>query len=191
MSDRGTRTPYFRCALVGLGGLFFGVTGPLLSNFIPPLVRSVLGDARTLIGAVLALDNVITFLLVPWSGTLSDRFRARGRGRLPLILVGLLLAAVGVAVLPSSPALGLGGLLGAMVVLYSGINLMRAPFQALVADLVPSRFRSLATGSVTFQMCVGAIVFLLLGRALGMRLAFWIAGASVLGIALAFVLGVR
>jgi maltose/moltooligosaccharide transporter len=191
MSDKGTRTPYLLCALAGLGGLFFGVTGPLLSNFIPPMVRSVVGDQRTLIGAVLALDNVIMFLLVPWSGALSDRFRARGRGRLPIILAGLVLAAVGMAVLPSSPALGLTGLLGAMVVLYGGINLMRAPFQALVADLVPSRFRSLATGSVTFQMCAGAIAFLMLGGALGMRPAFLIAGATVLGIALAFLLGVR
>jgi MFS family permease len=180
MSDSTTRTPYLLCALVGLGGLFFGVTGPLLSNFIPPMVRGVLGEERTLIGAVLALDNVIMFLLVPWSGGLSDRFRARGRGRLPIILAGLVLA-----------ALGLAGLLGARVVLYAGINLMRAPFQALVADLVPSRFRSFATGSVTFQMCVGAIVFLMLGRLLGMGPAFLIAALSVLGIALAFLLGVR
>ncbi len=191
MSDRGDRTPYLLCALVGLGGLFYGVTGPLLSNFIPPMVRGVLGDARTLIGLVLALDNVIMFLLVPWAGGLSDRFRARGRGRLPIILAGLVLAAAGMAVLPSSPALGLAGLLGAMIVLYAGINLMRAPFQALVADLVPSRFRSLATGSVNFQMCVGAVAFLMLGRMLGMRTAFLIAGLSVLGIALAFLLGVR
>src|SRR6185436_17265228 len=110
---------------------------------------------------------------------------------LPIILAGLVLAAVGMAVLPSSSAFGLAGLLGAMVVLYAGINLMRAPFQALVADLVPSRFRSLAPGSVTFQMCVGAIAFLMLGRLLGMRPAFLIAGATVLGIALAFLLGVR
>jgi len=191
MSDSATRTPYLLCALLGLGGLFFGVTGPLLSNFIPPIVRGVLGEERTLIGLVLALDNVIMFVLVPWSGSLSDRFHARGQGRLPIVLAGLVLAAVGMAVLPASPALGLAGLLGAMVVLYAGINLMRAPFQALVADLVPSRFRSFATGSVTFQMCVGAIVFLMLGRLLGMGPAFLIAALSVLGIALAFLLGVR
>ena len=184
MSDSATRTPYLLCALLGLGGLFFGVTGPLLSNFIPPIVRGVLGEERTLIGLVLALDNVIMFVLVPWSGSLSDRFHARGQGRLPIVLAGLVLAAVGMAVLPASPALGLAGLLGAMVVLYAGINLMRAPFQALVADLVPSRFRSFATGSVTFQMCVGAIVFLMLGRLLGMGPAFLIAALSVLGIAL-------
>ncbi|MET0556349.1 MAG: MFS transporter [Vicinamibacteria bacterium] len=191
MSDRETRTPYLLCALMGLGGLFFGVTGPLLSNFIPPMARSVLGEERTLIGAVLALDNVIMFLLVPWAGGFSDRLRARGKGRLPIILAGLVMAAAGMAVLPSSPSLGLAGLLGAMVVLYAGINLMRAPFQALVADLVPSRFRSFATGSVTFQMCVGAIVFLMLGRLLGMGPAFLVAALSVLGIALAFLFGVR
>lgn len=191
MTDSGTRTPYLLCALVGLGGLFFGVTGPLLSNFIPPLVKEVLGDDRTRIGMVLAVDNVIMFLVTPWAGGLSDRFNARGRGRLPLILAGLVLAAIGMAVLPSSPVFGLAGLLTAMVVLYGGINIMRAPFQALMADLVPSRFRSLAQGSATFQMCVGAIVFLMLGMQLGMRPAFLIAAGTVLGIALVFLLGVR
>jgi len=76
-------------------------------------------------------------------------------------------------------------------VLYTGINLQRAPFQALVADAVPSRHRSLATGSVTFQMCVGAIVFLMLGRALGMQAAFLIAAGTVLIIAAGMRLGIR
>jgi predicted MFS family arabinose efflux permease len=56
---------------------------------------------------------------------------------------------------------------------------------------VPSRYRSLATGSVTFQMCVGAIAFLMLGRMLGMQPAFLIAAGAVLGIAAAFALGLR
>ena len=33
---RGAAIPYRACALTGLGGLFAGVTGPLLSIFIPP-----------------------------------------------------------------------------------------------------------------------------------------------------------
>ena len=32
------RAPYAACALIGLGGLFFGVTGPLVSTFVPPLL---------------------------------------------------------------------------------------------------------------------------------------------------------
>jgi MFS family permease len=183
--------PYRACLLIGLGGLFAGVTGPLLSTFIPPLVRDALGDQRTAIGAIMAIDNVLLLLLIPLTGPASDRASARGRGRLPFVLAGLVLSSLGMALFPFSSAFGLPFIVGAIVVLHTGINIQRAPFQALVADLVPSQHRSLATGSITFQMCVGAIVFLMLGRALGMRPAFLIASGSVLVIAAAFTLGLR
>ena len=185
------RTPYTPLLLVGLGGLFAGITGPLLSTFVPPLVRGALGEHRTAIGAVMAIDNVLLLLLVPWAGAASDRATARGRGRLPMVLAGFVLAAAGMAFFPSSARFGLVGIVAAIVVLYTGINIQRSPFQALVADLVPSRDRSLATGFVTFQMCVGAIVFLMLGRMLGMQPAFLIAAGAVLAIAVAFALALR
>jgi MFS family permease len=188
---RSAPIPYAACALIGLGGLFAGVTGPLLSAFIPPLVGDALGEERTAIGAVMAIDNVLLLLLVPWAGPASDRASARGRGRLPLVLAAFLLASLGMAALPSVAGFGLAFLVGAMVVLHSGINVQRAPFQALVADVVPSRYRSLATGSVTFQMCVGAIVFLMLGRMLGMQTAFLIAAGTILVIAATFALRLR
>jgi predicted MFS family arabinose efflux permease len=109
----------------------------------------------------------------------------------PITIAGLALAAAGMAAFPSSGALGIAGVIAAMVLLYTGINVFRSPFQALVADLVPSRYRSAATGSVTFQMCVGAIVFLMLGRALGMQPAFLIAAGTVLAIAAAFAFALR
>jgi len=185
------RTPYGTLGLIGLGGLFAGVTGPLISTFVPPLVRDALGEHRTAIGAVMAIDNVLLLLLVPWAGPASDHASARGRGRVPLVLTGFVLSSLGMALLPASAALGLAVLIGAMVLLHTGINIQRSPFQALVADLVPSRYRSLATGSVTFQMCVGAIVFLMLGRILGMRPAFLIAAGTVVAIAIAFAVGLR
>ena len=87
--SQSARTPYVPLLLVGLGGLFAGVTGPLLSTFVPPLVRDALGDHRTAIGAVMAIDNVLLLLLVPWAGAASDRASARGRGRLPIVLCGI------------------------------------------------------------------------------------------------------
>ena len=185
------RPPYLPCLIVGLGGLFAGVTGPLLSTFVPPLVRDALGDQRTAIGAVMAIDNVLLLLLVPWAGAASDRASAMAKGRLPLVLTGFALGSAGMAFFPFSAAFGIAGVIVAMVVLYTGINLQRAPVQALIADVVPSRYRSLATGSVTFQMCAGAIAFLMLGRVLGMQLAFLIAAVAVLVIAAAFAIGLR
>jgi len=149
------------------------------------MVRDVLGEHRTAIGMVMAIDNLLLLLLVPWSGAASDRSSAAGRGRLPIVLGGLVLSALGMALFPWAPKFGIAGIIAAIVLLYTGINVQRSPFQALLADAVPSRFRSLATGSVTFQMCVGAIVFLMLGRALGMKIAFLIAAGTVLAIAVA------
>ena len=185
------RAPYGMVALIGLGGLFAGVTGPLLSTFIPPLVRDAVGEHRTLIGFVMAIDNVLLLLLVPWAGPASDRASSQGRGRLPIILAALVLSSLAMAMLPFTVGLGIAALIAALVFLHTGINVQRAPFQALLADVVPSRYRSLATGSVTFQMCVGAIVFLMLGRVLGLRLAFLIAAGTVLVIAAAFMRGLR
>ena len=185
------RAPYGTCVVVGLGGLFAGVTGPLLSAFVPLLAQAAIGDRRTLIGAVMSIDNLLLLLLVPWAGAASDRASASGRGRLAIVLAGFLLASAGMALFASPVVAGAIGLVASMVVLYTGINVQRAPFQALVADLVPSRHRSFATGSVTFQMCVGAIVFLMLGQRLGMRSAFLIASGTVLVIAAAFASSLR
>lgn len=177
------RAAWRDCAVVGLGGLFYGVTGPLLSTFLPILVQRTLGDWPAAIGAVMAIDNVLLLLLVPLAGAWSDRSVARGRGRLPLVLCGLVLAAVGMAGFPAAAATGFLGLLAAMVLLYSGINVVRSPFHALIADVLPPRLRSLGNGSATFQMCIGAIAFLMLGRIFGMQPAFIAAGATILAIA--------
>jgi len=183
--------PYLTCALIGLGGLFAGVTGPLVSAFVPPLVRDALGDHRTAIGIVMAIDNVLLLLLVPWAGALSDRASATGRGRLPIVLAGFVLAAAGMTLFASSLVGGLTGLIVSIVVLYTGINIQRSPIQALIADLLPSRYRSLASSSVMFQMCLGAIVFLMLGRVLGRQTAFLIASGTILGIAALIATGIR
>jgi maltose/moltooligosaccharide transporter len=185
------RVPYGTCAVVGLGGLFAGVTGPLLSVFVPLLVQAAIGDRPTAIGAVMSIDNVLLLLLVPWTGAASDRASAGGRGRLAIVLGGFVLASVGMALFASPVVAGATGLIAAMVLLQTGINSQRAPFQALVADVVPSRHRSFATGSVTFQMCVGAIVFLMLGQVLGMRPAFLVAAGTVLVIAAVFAFTLR
>jgi hypothetical protein len=132
--------PYAICLCVGLGGLFSGVTGPLLSTFIPPLVQSALGDHRTAIGAVMAIDNVLLLLLVPWAGAASDRASASGRGRLPIIIGGLVLAAIGMA-FPWSGRFSIAGVIAAIWCLRESIAALAVP--GARADAVPARFRSL------------------------------------------------
>jgi MFS family permease len=139
----------------------------------------------------MAIDNILLVVLVPLAGAVSDRAVSRGRGRLPLVLTAYVFASAGMALFPMSARFGIAGIIAAMVVIYVGINLQRSPVQALVADAVPSDYRSVAGGSVTFQMCLGAIVFLMLGRILGMEGAFLAAAAAVLTIGAAFAIWLR
>ena len=167
-----SRIPYRALFLIGLGGLFNGVTGPLLNTFIPPLVRDAVGDHRTIIGAIMAIDNVLLLLLIPWTGPASDRAKARGRGRLPLVL----------------------GWVRAVVARHGAASLLicvrppiprwrdhraayRDQYSASAIPGIDGRCSAVAASvprnrPMTFQMCVGAIAFLMLGRALGMRPAF-------------------
>ncbi len=120
-------TPYLACLVVGLGGLFAGVTGPLLSNFVPPLVRDALGDHRTAIG-------------VSWRSTISFcSSSCRGRARRPIARApaGAGAGAAGRLRLPpcrrrhGGPSrfgkFGIVGLIASIVLLYTGINIQRSP----------------------------------------------------------------
>jgi hypothetical protein len=89
---------------------------------------------------------------------------------LRFVLVGYVLSALGMAVLPASASLSLRLLIAAIVFLPSGINVQKSPFQERVA-------------------CVAAIVFLMLGWMLGRGMAFLIAAWTVLVIAVAFAFG--
>ena len=82
-----------------------------MSTFVPPLVRAALGEHRFAIGLVMAIDNVLLLILVPWAGPASDRASARGRGRLPLVLAALVLSSLGMALLPFASLFGLAVLI--------------------------------------------------------------------------------
>ncbi len=91
------RVPYGKCAVVGLG-LFAGVTGPLLSAFVPLLVQAAIRERRAAIGAVMSIDNVL--LTAP--GAVGRRRLGIARALAAaavsaIVLGGFVLASVGMA----------------------------------------------------------------------------------------------
>lgn len=178
--------PVRRILLLGLGGLATGAIGPLYSTFVPPMVDGVVPtDVR--LGLILAIDNALLFILVPWTGVLSDQRAAAGLSRRPLVVGGLIASAIGMAMLSGAAAWGLAGLLLSIIVLNTGQFVQRAPTQALVADLIPSRYRSFATGTVTAFMCLGAIFFLGIANVTGRPgTSFLAAAGTLLAVAAAF-----
>lgn len=123
----------------------FGIVLPLLPSFGFKYTTSA-----GLIGALVATDSLLTFVVAPWWGRLSDRI-----GRRPVLLVGLAGSAV------SYLAFGLAGslavlFLSRMISGATGATIHVA--QAYLADVTPAERRSHAMGMIGAAFGLGFTV---------------------------------
>lgn len=123
----------------------FGIVLPLLPSFGFKYTASA-----ALIGALVATDSALTFVVAPWWGRLSDRI-----GRRPVLLVGLAGSALSYLVF---------GLAGSLAVLFlsrvisgaTGATIHVA--QAYLADVTPPERRSHAMGMIGAAFGLGFTV---------------------------------
>jgi Na+/melibiose symporter-like transporter len=183
-SDERTSMPWAASLLLGGGSLVIGAVSPLYDSYVPPLLQRHLSSS-TWIGAAMGIDNVLALCLVPIVGALSDGTHTRLGRRVPFVLAALPFTAIALAAIPFAERLGLVALLAAMIMLDVALAVWRAPFTALLAELVPSVHRSKTEGVLGVAMCIGAMVMLGSARSLGARnpaLPFALAAAVVAGV---------
>jgi maltose/moltooligosaccharide transporter len=144
---------------IGAGSLALAAIWGLYNVFMPLLLGEFI-DSRALRGAIMGLDNVVAILLIPVVGAWSDRADGRWGRRLPFLLVGVPLTAVGFAALPWAAA-ALWSLLLVDVVFLLAITVYRAPLVALMPDHVPPADRGVANGLIALLAAVGAMLGLL------------------------------
>jgi MFS family permease len=141
---------------------------PLYDSYVPPLLQKHLSGSAW-IGAAMGIDNVLALLLVPLIGALSDGTRTRLGRRVPFVLLALPVTAIALAAIPFSEHYGLLALLASMIILDVALAVWRAPFSALLAELVPSIHRSKTEGILGVSMCIGAMTMLGAARGLSSR----------------------
>jgi len=185
-------------ALFQLG---FGLVSVLVLGVLNRIMFAEIGLSATLIGFLLAIPSLVSPARL-WVGYLSDSHPILGHRRLPYILGGTVLAAVGVlggtmGTLSIPRALGWGVLAttAAFLVYGMGKNFMATAFQALIADVFDPQQRPQATAILQAAFILGIV-----GGSLGLsrlvepysptRLVAVVAGAGLLAILLA-VLGCR
>ena len=151
--------PWGASLLLGGGSFVIGAVAPLYDTYVPPLLERHLGRS-SLIGAAMGIDNVLALFLVPLVGALSDSLHSRLGRRVPFLLAALPVTAVALAAIPFAEHRGLVGLLAAMIVVDVALAVWRAPFLALLAELVPSEHRSRTEGIAGVAMCLGAMLVL-------------------------------
>ena len=115
----------------------------------------------TLIGVVMALDNVLALFMLPLFGKLSDKTRTRVGRRMPYIVGGTVAAVVCLAILPLAERqnnlvlffAGLGCVLIAMAT-------YRSPAVALMPDVTPKPLRSQGNAVINLMGALGGMLML-------------------------------
>lgn len=140
----------------------------------------------------------ITGLVIqPIVGHYSDQTWTKFGRRKPYFLIGALLAAVGLILMPQAhifiavlPALWVGA--GFLMIMDASINVAMEPFRAFVADLLPSDQRTLGYSLQTVLIGIGAVI----GSWLPYALSHWFGvsshakpGAVPFHLILSFVMG--
>src|SRR5512145_415446 len=142
-------------------------------------------------GVIMTLDNLAALFLQPFTGAYSDRLRTRLGRRLPFLLIGMPLAAIGMGLIPLALSGPLPVFLACLLLMVVAMAAWRAPLFALMADLTPSSGRTQANGILNLMAGLGGVLAFVVGSLLYARsrpLPFWaaaliflLAGGLILG----------
>ena len=112
-----------------------------------------------IIGAIMALDNVLSLVMLPIFGKLSDKTNTKYGKRMPYIILGM---AATILAFPFMAvcyiANSLVGLIVTMLVVLVIMNIYRSPAVALMPDVTPKPLRSTANGMINLVGYFGPIV---------------------------------
>ena len=156
---------YRRTFFVGLAFLSISAFWQMYDNIIPLILENTFHLNDAIIGAIMAIDNVLAVFLLPLIGTLSDKVDTRWGKRTPFIVCGTFFAVVFMMLLPiADNARILWLFIGALMLTLLAMASYRSPAVALMPDLTPKPLRSSANAVINLMGAVGAIYALVLIR---------------------------
>jgi MFS family permease len=161
---------------VGLAAYWFSLnfqTAALLTIVIPEtLTRLAAQTSRTTqLARLAALSAVIAMLVPPLIGVVSDKIRARGGARRPLLVFGTLVNMGGLyAVMQSDELLSLASW---FVVALIGQSIATAAYQAMMPEVVPRRRWGLASGYMAVASLAGTVAGLAVAGLEGPTTVYW------------------
>lgn len=139
----------------------------MYDNIIPLILQNTFHLNETIIGAIMAMDNVLAVFLLPVIGTMSDKVDTKMGKRTPFIIGGTFAAAICMMLLPLADHYKMLGLfIVALALTLIAMAMYRSPAVALMPDLTPKPLRSSANAVINLMGAVGAIYALILIRLL-------------------------
>jgi MFS family permease len=135
--------------------------GALIAIVLPNQIAAIVGDANKEFynGLVPALGAVVSLLITPIAGALSDRSRSRFGRRRPFMTAGTL---INILFLLLIAGFGTGSNIWLFLLCYVGIqlgnNLSGGPYAGLIPDVVPPQQRGSASGWLGLMTAIGTLV---------------------------------
>ena len=156
---------YKRTFFVGLAFLSISSFWQMYDNIIPLILQNTFHLNDVLIGAIMAMDNVLAVFLLPIIGTLSDKVDTPLGKRSPFILCGTIAAVCLMMLLPyADHAQKLWLFVVALGLTLIAMATYRSPAVALMPDLTPKPLRSSANAVINLMGAIGGVYSLLLIR---------------------------
>lgn len=174
----GGLTGYWLASSVTWGALTTVILPRLVEQVVPAAVKT------TALAVVAGAQAIVSILVQPTAGAVSDHWASPWGRRRPLMVVGVVVQLVFLALLARAGALW--AVLLVMVVAEAGSDLAQGPYQGLLPDLVPHDRRGLASGMIGAAQLVGQVAGI---AAAGMMVAAGNDGAALAFVAASLALG--
>lgn len=119
-------------------------------------VTEPLGATPLLLGLMWLAGPISGILVQPIIGTISDNIWTKFGRRRPFLLVGAILGALALVLLPYSSTLLMAA--ASLWIIDICVNVSQGPHRALVPDIMPSEQHSLANSFFSFAVGLGSVV---------------------------------
>ena len=154
-----------RTIFIGLAFLSISAFWQMYDSIIPLILQNTFHLNESVIGAIMAMDNVLAVFLLPLIGTLSDKVNTPIGKRMPFILGGTAAAVVLMMLLPLADAsANLTLFILALALTLLAMAMYRSPAVALMPDLTPKPLRSAGNAIINLMGAVGGLLALLMIR---------------------------
>lgn len=159
---------YKRTFIVGLAFLSICAFWQMYDNVVPLILTNTFHLNETYSGAIMAADNILALILLPFFGSLSDKTDTRIGKRMPYILFGTGCAIILMNILPfidnsyytqpsSFKMISFVMVLGLLLI---AMGTYRSPAVALMPDVTPKPLRSKANAIINLMGAIGGIIYL-------------------------------
>ena len=154
---------YKRTFLVGLAFLSISAFWQMYDSIVPLILQNTFHLNESLIGGLMAIDNVLAVFLLPIIGTLSDKVDTPLGKRTPFIIGGTAAAVCLMMLLPFADSThNLALFVAALGLTLIAMARYRSPAVALMPDLTPKPLRSGANAVINLMGAVGSVYALIL-----------------------------